>query len=353
MSSNFPHIVLTGKPRDRGRQYGAAASAQIRVSLDLYAKLFEAHAALDWEGAKKTALLFEGAIAAYFSDALEEMRGIAEGCGIGYEDILALNCRSELMFALPDGCSTIALLPEQAGGKTILAQTWDWLIGCRPATVVLEIRQEPLPTILTVVEAGMVGGKGVNSNGLGVCLNALGVGRGRPGVPLHILYRGILNSKSISNALNSLISPKRAGTGVFTIGSACGAALSFEYTPDNFDVLMPEKEPLCHTNHYLSPLFLAEDTFKAVLPCSFIRYNLLRRQLLGHRGQFALGDVWSIISNHVNFPDSICSHEDPEDAPLSRFCSIYGVVMDLEARTLWLTNGNPCEGPAYPFSLKP
>ncbi|MDR2161942.1 MAG: C45 family peptidase [Desulfovibrio sp.] len=349
MASNFAYINLTGNPRERGRHYGAAASSQIRVSCDLYARLFAAYAALDWEGAKNKALRFAEAIAAYCPDALEEMRGIAEGCGLGYEDILALNCRSELMFALPDGCSTIALLPEHADGKTILAQTWDWLIECRPATVILEIHQEPLPTILTVAEAGMVGGKGINSNGLGVCLNALGVGWGRPGVPLHILYRGILNSKSISNALNSLMAAKRAGSGVFTIGSACGAALSFEYTPDNFDVLLPEKEPLCHTNHYLSPLFTGADTFKAMLPCTFIRYNLLRRQILGHRGQFTLDDVWSILSNHVNFPDSICSHEDPEDAPMSRFCSIYGVAMDLNAKTLWVTNGNPCEGPAYPF----
>lgn len=353
MASNFPHIILTGNPRERGRQHGAAASGQIRVSLDLYAKLFDVYAALDWEGAKQKALRFEEPIAEYLPDALEEMRGIAEGCGVDYEDILALNCRSELMFALPDGCSTLALLPEQANGKTVLAQTWDWLIECRPATVILEIHQEPLPTILTVSEAGMVGGKGINSNGLGVCLNALSVGRGRIGVPLHILYRGILNSRSISNALNKLTLPRRAGTGAFTIGSACGLALSFEYTPENFDVLMAEKEPLCHTNHYLSPLFAAEDTLKATLPCTFIRYNMLRRQVLNHAGQFTMGDVWKIFTNHVNFPDSICSHGDPEDAPMSRFCSIYGVAMDLNAKALWVTNGNPCEGPAYPFYLNP
>ena len=353
MASNFPHIILTGGPRERGRQHGEAAGKQIRVSLDLYAKLFNVYAALNWEDAKKKALRFEDSIAKYLPDALEEMQGIAEGCGLGYGDILALNCRSELMFALPDGCSTLALLPEQANGKTILAQTWDWLIECRPATVILEIHQEPLPTILTVSEAGMVGGKGINSSGLGVCLNALSVGRGQIGIPLHILYRGILNSKSISNALNRLTSPKRAGTGSFTIGSAAGVVLSFEYTPNNFDVIMAEKEPLCHTNHYLSPLFTGEDTLKASLPCTFIRYNMLRRQTLNHAEQFSMEDVWTIFSNHVNFPDSICSHEDPEDAPMSRFCTIYGVAMDLAAKAMWVTNANPCEGPAYPFYLKP
>ncbi len=321
------------------------------MSIALYSKLFETYAALDWENAKKKALRFEESIAAYLPDALEEMRGIAEGCGLTYEDILALNCRSELMFALPDGCSTLAFLPEMTDAKTYLAQTWDWIIDCRPATVILEIHQEPLPSILTVSEAGMVGGKGLNSKGVGVCLNALSVGRGQIGVPLHILYRGILNSTSISNALNKLTTPKRAGAGCFTIGSSCGMVLSFEYTPDNFDVLLAEKEPLCHTNHYLSPLFMAEDTLKAGLPCTFIRYNIMRRKLLNHTEPFTLDAIWKILSDHTNTPDSVCSHGDSEDAPMSRFCSIYGVAMDLNEKTLWVTNANPCEGPAYPFKL--
>lgn len=97
MASNFPHIILTGGPRERGRQHGEAAGKQIRVSLDLYAKLFNVYAALSWEDAKKKALRFEDSIAKYLPDALEEMQGIAEGCGLGYGDILALNCRSELM----------------------------------------------------------------------------------------------------------------------------------------------------------------------------------------------------------------------------------------------------------------
>lgn len=353
MASNFPHIILTGGPRERGRQYGAAASDKIRLSLALYSKLFEVHAKLDWEGAKSKALRFEEAIAKYLPDALEEMRGIAEGSGLSYEDILTLNCRSEVMFAMADGCSALALLPEQANGKTILAQNWDWMLECRPATVILEIHQEPLPAILMAAEAGMIGGKGLNSSGLGVCINALRLGKGHIGVPMYILCRGILNSRSISNALNKLTFTKRAGCGVFTIGSACGVALSFEYTPDNFDVLMPETAPLCHTNHYLSPLFSGEDTLKGRLPCTFIRYNMLRRQLLGHTGQFTLEDVWRILSNHVNFPDSVCNHQDPEDPPLSRLCSIYGIAMDLNAKALWVTNGNPCEGPAYPFYLNP
>ena len=354
MASNFPLIVLKGSARERGIAHGTAAADKITISLDLYAGLFQVYAGLTWDEAKKKALRFEKFIADYFPDALEEMRGIAEGCGCTYEDILALNCRSELMFALPDGCSTVGFPPEATGGKTILAQTWDWLSPCRPATVILEVHQDPLPTILTVSEAGMVGGKGLNSSGIGVCLNALSVGRGQMGVPLHILYRGILNSRTISDALGMLTTHPRAGAGAFTIGSAAGFVMTFEYTPDNFDVLMSEGEPLCHANHYLSPLFVKEDTLRTTLSCTYPRYNMLRRLSKKYApGRITIENLWEIFTNHSNYPDSVCSHEDPKDEALSRFCTIYATALDLNEKALWVTNANPCEEKAYPFYLRP
>lgn len=353
MQCKFPLIKLSGSPFARGKTYGTAAKAQVQISLNLYAKIFMAFANLSWEEAKAKAYAFEKTIETYLPEAVEEMRGIAEGAGVSYEDILALNCRSELMFALPDGCSVLALPPEAAKGKTILAQTWDWLIGSRPATVILEIHQEPLPTILSVAEAGMVGGKGLNSAGIGVCLNALSVGHGQIGVPLHLMYRGILNSRTVSDALDKVVGVKRAGAGNFTIGSAEGIVLCCEYTPENFDILLSEGEPLCHTNHYLSPMFKHEDMVKTMLSDTYIRYNMLRRLSNKYPEGMEQKDVWEIMSNHVNFPDSLCSHEDPNDPEEKRLCSVYGILLDLNSKTLWVTNGHPCEGPAHPFSLQP
>ena len=76
----IPHLSESG-PHERGRRHGEAAGKQIRVSLDLYAKLFNVYAALSWEDAKKKASRFEDSIAKYLPDVLEEMQGIAEGCG--------------------------------------------------------------------------------------------------------------------------------------------------------------------------------------------------------------------------------------------------------------------------------
>lgn len=60
-----------------------------------------------------------------------------------------------------------------------------------PGVILLEIDQTPRPNILMATEAGIVGKIGLNSEGLGVCLNLLGPEHNTMrGVPIHIILRG-------------------------------------------------------------------------------------------------------------------------------------------------------------------
>ena len=51
----------------------------------------EHYTGLDWPKVTAEALRFENAIAEYEPRCLEEMAGLAEGAGVEYSDILALN----------------------------------------------------------------------------------------------------------------------------------------------------------------------------------------------------------------------------------------------------------------------
>ena len=94
------------------------------------------------------------------------MRGLAEGAGVGYEDVLALNVRTEVMFAAkarqareamrqPSECSAFAVLPgASAIGHTLVGQNWDWLLHSFDTVVVLEVEQDDGPNFVSVVEAG-------------------------------------------------------------------------------------------------------------------------------------------------------------------------------------------------------
>lgn len=353
MTLNHPIIRLQGSPFERGLIYGSAAAKKVAHSIETYSTLFAGHAGLSWEKAVALARQFEGPIQEYLPSAIEEMKGIAQGAGVTYGDILALNCRSEIMFARPDGCSVMAVLPESsADGHTYLAQTWDWIMPARASTVILDIRQDPLPRLLMVAEAGMVGGKGFNDKGIGVALNALTTGKGRVGVPLHILYRGILNASLLTDAMERVTRSKRAGCGNFTIASAEGLAFCMEYTPENFDLLTTDGEPLYHTNHYLSPLFIAEDKLKFQITDTYVRLNRIRRAAKPYVGKLNVETIMKVLGDHANCPDSVCSHEDMNDPVSMRMCSVYAVVMDLNSQCLWVTNGYPCEGPAYPVKFE-
>ena len=67
-----------------------------------------------WNVAGKISKKFEPFIRDYYPEALEEIAGVAEGAGLSYEDVLTINCRSEILFAKPDGCTTFGILPEQS-----------------------------------------------------------------------------------------------------------------------------------------------------------------------------------------------------------------------------------------------
>ena len=279
------------------------------------------------------------------------MTGIAEGAGRSFEDILTLNCRSEVLFAKADACSCI-IIPEGRGknGHVFMGQTWDWMASARQNSVVLKVHQEGEPSILMICEAGMVGGKGLNSEGISICLNATSVGKGKIGVPLHLMMRKVLDSSLATEAIKAVSMLPRAGSGAFNIATRSGFEMVIEFSPDQFDVIMSQGEPLIHTNHYLSPLIAPQDKAKSFIPSTFTRYNTMEKWLKKHGGRIGEKEIFKLLSNHDNYPESICYHEDPRISG-ERYCSVYAMVMDVTAGKLWVTDGYPCEGKVSEYRL--
>ena len=339
----YPVISISGAPFERGKQYGEAASDRIHKAITFYEKRF-ASRGVSWEDAKKRGKTFIPYIEGYLPEVLEEMRGIAEGANLSFEDILTLNCRSEILFATPDGCTCLGV-PAAAttDGHVYLGQNWDNIRPVEDVIVVVKIEQPGAPRQVMCTEAGLIGGKGMNDAGLAVVLNGLSVGKGKAGVPLHVMFRAVLQQQTISNAIGVVASAKRAGSGNFFLGSAADFLMAVEFTPDNFDVIANDDEtPLAHTNHYLSPIFRAEDKFKGELPCTFVRLNRIKRLIKAQGTGFNKDVIFNIFRDHSNYPDSICSHEDPVDPPITCHSTVYSVLMDLTAKKLWITDSNPC-----------
>ena len=369
-------IRVEGTPYERGRQYGAAARAQVHLSVQAYQSVFAHYAGWDWPAVRRAAAAFEAPIAAFRPAYLDEMRGIAEGAGLDVADVLAINVRTEVMYAakarqaplaaraatrqaplaqrMPAECSAFARVPApRTPGEALLGQNWDWLLHSARTLVVLEARQDDGPNFVTVVEAGLLAKAGLNAAGLGLVTNALvtDADTGTPGLPYHVLLRAILDCATVTEALAVLQAGMRSSSANYLIAHASGAALDVEAAPGDFTRLyprFPDQGLLLHTNHFLSPRLHPVDVSLWAMPSSAVR---LQRLQAGPQTPATLDDFRALLADHADYPHSICSHPDPDDHPLEQGATIASVLMDLNARRVWLAAGNPCQVPYTELDL--
>jgi len=354
-------IRVAGTPYERGRQYGAQARDRVRLSVQAYERVFAHFAGWDWPAVRRAAAAFKAPIAAFRPAYLDEMRGLADGAGLDLADVLAINVRTEVMYAAkarqaplasrvpPAECSAFAVVPAPGdpGGAAIIGQNWDWLLHSAQTLIVLEARPDDAPDFVTVVEAGLLAKTGLNAAGLGLVTNALVTDAdvGTPGLPYHVLLRAILDCATVTEALKVLQAGTRSSSANYLIAQASGAALNVEAAPGDFTrlyPLFPDQGLLLHTNHFLSPRLHPVDVSLWAMPDSAVRLQRLRA---GATGSATLAGFRALLADHADHPFSICSHPDPRDHPLEQGATIASVLMDLNARRLWLATGNPCQAP--------
>jgi isopenicillin-N N-acyltransferase like protein len=360
----YPHVRVAGSAEQRGRQYGEQARDRVRRSVSAYRDVFAELAGWDWQTVRAEAARFEPPIAAFGPQYLAEMRGIADGAGIDVGDVLAINVRTEVMFAAkarqaaasttctgPAECSAFAVAPAPGrAGPTLLGQNWDWLPHTAETVVVLEVRQDDAPDFVTVVEAGLLAKTGMNSAGLGLVTNALVTAddRGEPGLPYHVLLRAIMDCPTVSDAISALQAGFRSSSANYLLAHRDGIALDVEACPGDFSrlyLLYPDADGIIlHTNHFLAARFAGKDVSVWAMPDSPVRLQRLRAGVQA-AADHSLATLGSLLSDHANYPSSICCHPDPRMPRYDQGMTATSVLMDLDAGRMWVTDGNPCTSP--------
>ena len=357
--SAFPYVRVSGGPYERGRAYGEQAGDRVATSIVAYREVFQEYAGWDWANVREQAAAYLPLIAARYPKAVEEMRGIAAGAGTDQNDILAINVRTEVMFAakarqaeasgaLPAECSAFAALPEAStNGHTLIGQNWDWLLHCEDTVVVLEAEQDDGPDFVTVVEAGLLAKTGMNSSGIGLATNALVTNddRGEPGLPYHVMLRMILDAEVISDALEALQVGRRSSSANYLVAHRDGIAVDIEAAPGDFSRLYltyPEDGVILHTNHFLTPRLHARDVSTWAMPDSPFRLERLRAATRAAGATLSLDDFRGMLADHANFPSGVCCHPDPRLGRLEQGATVASVLMDLDERTMWVADGHPC-----------
>ena len=363
--TRFLEIELAGEAQERGRQYGARVSVAIRRNIETYLRLLAFHAGLEREAALQAAGAFGPILNAHTPDLLVEMQRIAQGAGCTLEEVLLLNARSELMGMMGEKaryenaageCTALAAAPEvTAQGQVLLAQNWDWYTAVEEEPVLLRIRQPGKPEILTLAEAGQVAKIGLNSAGLGVCLNFLSHAHRGRGVPVHVLLRQVLGCAHLGEAIHSVYGVPRGGAANLLLGHAEGEILDLELTAADADYLYGDSGWLVHANHYESVRLRGGDTGLATSMSTLARAARARRLLsaAAAKKEVSRDTLRTILTDHTYGAYAICRHAEPAEAPLQQTATRASLIMDLPARMLTLAAGQPCREECFSFSLEP
>ena len=249
-------IECSGDARTRGRAHGEALRREIAEVLERSAEHTARATGLNADDYVQQLLTdtdFLPAIMRHTPELLEELRGIAEGCGLAFDALLAHNLMDEQWWhqqraAARQACSVVAA-PAEGEQPALLAQNMDlpaWMDGSQ---AVIRHRAANGSQTLVLTAAGMVGLTGVNSAGVGVCVNALSMLRhAADGLPVAFAIRGALERASAATAAGFLREVGHASGQHYAVAGP-DATLGFECSAAG--AVQSAAGRLCHTNHPL------------------------------------------------------------------------------------------------------
>ena len=277
--------------------------------------------------------------------------GIAHGAKVPFLSILAMNVRTEIAYGMfTDGCTALSW---KTGTASFLAQNWDWQSQQAENLIRLYIRRSPRPSIDMITEAGIIGKIGLNSAGVGVCLNAIrakGVDFNK--LPVHLALRVCLDSTSkdeaiqkltrcgIASSCHILVADNNGGTGL-----EC-SHVHVTWLPMSGDGI------LTHTNNFVKSHTVKENMDLKDSPRRLKRINQLVDELKGVLDEDTpepeLGDIATLLKDEEDYPTSICR------APTSTntTSTLFSIIMDLGKRYAEVKLGRPTQNGGV-VKLKP
>lgn len=345
------HLRLTGTAFEIGYQHGMEARDEVHYSLDSYERLFQHEKNITWSEAQEIAKEYIKYLDKNEDDFLKEIEGIAKGAGVDFEDILALNARSEIALAgNTDGCTSLGIV-SPSNHNLYMAQTWDWRPAQKRSLLTLNIETEK-SDIVMVTEAGILGKIGMNNHGMGVCLNALRVNERQNTLPIHVTLRKILNSDNIDEALEIIKNKEVASAANILIGQDDSESIrrivNNEVTVSHTDSeAIYETGYVYHTNHIRSHEILDhlenghdshENSYQRLEKIDdLISDSVNSDQNINH------AEIKKWLSNHDNASYSICRHGN--HASKSHYVdtvTAFGISMNLSGKNMHVMEGTPC-----------
>lgn len=282
-----------------------------------------------------------------------EIEGIARGANLTLTDLVILNNYTDFRdISLPDeGCSTVHI---QTPSEILSGQTWDMHRSAKNYMCLIHVPQNEMHAaqlVLTLV--GCVGLMGVNAhNGL-IGVNNINTTNAKTGLIWPVLVRKTLEAKSLGEMRTTLLNAPVTSGHNYLISTPEGGE-HLEITPSVAEKVSALNQGqtggIFHTNHCLGYEIKKLEDEKSMSSTTFNRYDLLAKKT--HKVT-DLADFKNLLTDHDQFPKSICSHFENGSQDPSFTCG--GGVSDLKRGTHIFWRG--CEAfdsdyKEYEFVLK-
>ncbi|MFB6842134.1 C45 family autoproteolytic acyltransferase/hydolase [Streptomyces sp. NPDC056361] len=332
---------------DRGRRAGDAIARAWRVYDELFTTVAAGSAGSAGSGrapdVRALALRTADATRAWAPELVEEMEGVAEGAGLPFWTIAALNARTEILAEAgaprAGECSTLVLTgPRSTGG-----QCWDWHEELAGAWHLQTVTGD-VHGFAGITEHGILAKIGVNEAGVGVLFNILGhTDDAATGVPVHLVARQVLGTAgSFAEAVGMLTGAPVSASTVITVVTAERAA-SVELALAGSAVVVPDDRGwLTRTNHFLDPSLAAGELRGRREPETYDRHRLLGRRVRAHTGPLGPDALVRLLSAHREDGAEVCCHAPAEGALGSRWATLATLAVDPAERRLLVHDGGPC-----------
>jgi isopenicillin-N N-acyltransferase-like protein len=275
----------------------------------------------------------------------DEIEGIAKGAGLTLTELVILNNYTDFRdISLPEeGCSTVHI---QTPDEVLAGQTWDMHRSAKNYMCLIHVPGNDNHTAQLVLSlVGCVGLMGVNThNGL-IGVNNINTTNAKTGLIWPLLVRKALEGKNLGEMRHILLhAPVTSGHNYIVSSPEGGEHL--EITPTVAEKVSAlakgQVGGIFHTNHCMGYEIEKIEDKKSISSTTFNRYNLLSRKTYKIQN---LEDFKNLLSDHDEFPKSICSHFENGTQDPSFTCG--GGVSDLKRGEHVFWRGCPAHDQDY------
>ncbi|HRJ42562.1 MAG: hypothetical protein KJZ86_01815 [Caldilineaceae bacterium] len=331
----FPLIEVSGSSYEMGYQHGSQAAYLIQR----YLLLIEQLTGKSRDALCRNAVGFLPFIQNLSPAYVEEIRGLADGAGISFEEAVLCQARAEAGKVPDGGCTAFVVTgAATAYGQPLAGQNQDLEPEYADVAILLHVKPDDgRPRALIFTFAGQLGYAGMNQHGVAHFANALYDFPWQPGLPHYPMKRVLLEQRTVGDCLNLLARHRTCSAANVVLCDATGGMASVEVRPEGIAPFRDDHPDwLVHANHYLTADFVCHETNSLADSCP--RLDRMRILLRERWGSITVDGMKEILADHQGNPAAICRHGGVG------MHSISGYIAEPKAGVLHVRRGHGCLG---------